>query len=42
LAQFTDKRIFIAVSCLATPNAHRPSDHERETKPIGLRYRSIP
>jgi hypothetical protein len=42
MAQSTDKRMFIAVSSLATPDAHALSDHEREKKPIGRRYRSIP
>jgi hypothetical protein len=42
MAQLTDKRRFNAVSSLATPDAHGASHHERETKPIGRRYRSIP
>ncbi len=41
MAQLTDKRMFIAVSSLATPDAHGPSHHEREEKPIGRRYRPI-
>src|SRR5271165_7074687 len=42
MTQLTDKRIFIALSSLATPDAPEPSHHEREKKPIGRRYRSIP
>jgi hypothetical protein len=42
MAQLTDKRMFTAVSSLATPDAHGPSHHEREKKPIGRRYRSLP
>src|ERR1700677_4368928 len=41
MAQLPDKRMFIAVSSLATPDVHGPSHHERERKPIGRRYRSI-
>src|ERR1700722_15530813 len=41
MANLTDKRMFLAVSSLATPDAHGPSHHEREEKPIGRRYRSI-
>ena len=39
MAQLTDRRMFIAVLSLATLDAHGPSHHEREKKPIGRRYR---
>ena len=36
------RKLFIALSSLATPGAHGPSHHKPEQKPIGRRYRLTP